>query len=197
MATSFEGGGQKNFDDGSGQPLAHHAFAQAQHVGIVVHAGHAGQKFVDAHSSPDAGHAVGGHGHAKAGAADEDAEGTGRGEHFVANGLGVIRIVHAGGILGAQVRDRVTGCGEKGDKGGLKGDARMVGTDENAAWHGDSGSAEVGRRGGLAQCVIRDVTAPVKACRHPDRPGNGSWPGGGGAVPDRRPDRASAWLAGF
>ena len=55
------------------RPLTGHAFAEADDVGVVVGAGVGGVEFGGAERRADAGNAVGGHAHADAGAAHENA----------------------------------------------------------------------------------------------------------------------------
>lgn len=104
MAAAFKIRRQESFDNGFGQFDAGHAGAQAENVGVVVPAGKLCVQFRRAEGGADALVMVGGHGHADARAAEQDARAV-----FFFHGqgdvVGDVRIVAAVGGVRAVIRD--------------------------------------------------------------------------------------------
>ena len=103
MAAALKFVVQKGVNDLAGKAGADNAAAHAQGIGIVVAAGVLGAERLRAAAGADALHLVGAHRHAYAGAAAQDDQCAAAVLHGLAALGGKVRVVHAGGGIGAKV----------------------------------------------------------------------------------------------
>ena len=134
VAAAFKFGGKEGVHNGKGEHVAGHAGPQTEHVGVVVLSRQPGVQFRGAERRANARMAVGGHGHADARAADQDAPAIFL-LHGGAQGVRKDRIVAAGLAVGTEIDDFVALPGKVAADGGLERHAGMIRGDMQTLIH--------------------------------------------------------------
>jgi hypothetical protein len=135
MPAAFKGSGQKGVGQRAGQGRSGQSGGQTEDIGVIVHPGGPGLKFVRTQGRPDALMPVGDNGHSNARAADQDAPGGIGGQNFRAQGVGVVRVINAGGGGRAKIAQIPDLSGQMGKQISLKGKPGVIRSDEESA-HG-------------------------------------------------------------
>jgi len=125
MAAAFKFALQKGIHDSKREADADYAFAQAEHVSVIMPPRGAGEKFIGAYCGPYASKAVGHHGHAESCAADEDAE-IAVCQYRLAQRLRIYWVVAALDAVGAMVLYGVTLCCKVFNQSAFQGNSGMI-----------------------------------------------------------------------
>ena len=128
MSSALEARGRELARERLGQLAAEHALTEAQHVRVVVRAGHPGAEDVADHRGPDPGDAVGGHRHPLPGPAHQQAARAVIGEHPAADLDRDIRVISllVCGSRPSGARDGVPVVGERDGQLAPQLDAAVV-----------------------------------------------------------------------
>jgi len=107
VAPTFKFCSKKNVNYGKGQFHTRDPGPQAENIGVIVTAAHAGMKFCCAERGADVDMAIGSHGHTKARATDEHTTAS-FGGHSLTELMGINRIVATLCVVGPVINDVVT-----------------------------------------------------------------------------------------
>ena len=135
MTPAFIGGGEEGAEAIEGHGIAGEARAEGQNIGVIVLAGEPGFGDIARLGAANGGVAVGGEGHADAGAADQEAEAGGTSLNALADRVGEIRVIAAGGGVGAAIDHGPAGITRGLGQLVLEEIAGVIGADRQGAIH--------------------------------------------------------------